>query len=271
MIGKPKDTLVDRSIVVTMQRKKPQDTVERFGQDIRKSLELVRRKLDRWRNDLPERLPEVEPLQTNNDREADNWMPLLTIAEMAGDTWPQRAREAAKALSKDVEDDSVKIQVLQDVKSIFERQKTDKITTSDLLEELKSLEESPWSDWGHGKGLNARHLASLLKPFGIEPKVIRLRGKTPRGYENFDFKNAFEAYIPLDGPKSNATSATSLDLLNLATQQNATRAKHVADISSNKNNDVANVADNSGVSSHKNTFNMKNKIVSKIKSRLNIK
>ncbi|NIR49639.1 DUF3631 domain-containing protein, partial [candidate division KSB1 bacterium] len=115
MIGKPKDTLVDRSIVVMMQRKKPQDRVERFNQDMKKSFEVIKRKLTRWRENLSDRLPEVAPLSTNNDREADNWLPLLTIAEIAGSEWPQRALEAAKALSKDIEDDSVKIQLLLDI------------------------------------------------------------------------------------------------------------------------------------------------------------
>jgi len=202
--------------------------------------------LARWKADLPDRLPEVEPLNTNNDREADNWMPLFTIAEMASGTWPQRAREAAKDLSKDVEDDSVKIQLLQDIKGIFEKLETDRIATSDLLEELKSLEESPWKDWSKGQGLNARHLAKLLKPFNIEPNTIRIGDDTPRGYKYTHFLDAFEAYIPSDDPNLSATSATSLNLLNLETQQNTKETENVADVSSNKNNDVALVADNSG-------------------------
>ncbi|NIR49638.1 DUF3631 domain-containing protein, partial [candidate division KSB1 bacterium] len=76
-------------------------------------------------------------------------------------------------------------------RGVFERQQMDKIATSDLLEELKSLEESPWSDWNHGTGLNARLLANLLKPFNIEPKVIRMGDKTPRGYEFSDFRETF--------------------------------------------------------------------------------
>ncbi len=197
MIGKPKETLIDRSIVINMQRKKPRDTIERLDSNVMQILEKLQRKLARWRDDLEDRLPEVKPFSTNNnDREADNWIPLLVVAEIAAGQWQERARHAAKALSKYVEDDSVKIQLLQDIKSVFEKQAIDKITTSDLLKGLKFFEESPWGDWSHGNGLNARHLAGLLKPFGIEPKVIRIGDKTPRGYEYQDFQDTFEAYLP---------------------------------------------------------------------------
>ena len=38
-------------------------------------------------------------LAYHTDRAADNWRPLLAIADAAGKDWPQRARDACKAMS----------------------------------------------------------------------------------------------------------------------------------------------------------------------------
>ena len=38
-----------------------------------------------------------------NDRPADNWDPLLAIADLAGGDWPARARKAAIELSRDAD------------------------------------------------------------------------------------------------------------------------------------------------------------------------
>jgi hypothetical protein len=41
-----------------------------------------------------------------SDRGADNWRPLLVLAETAGGDWPHKARDAAQALSgADADDD----------------------------------------------------------------------------------------------------------------------------------------------------------------------
>ena len=245
MIGKPKDTLVDRSIVVAMQRKKPQDALERITPDVTRTLRVHQQKLARWSADVGE-LPDVEPLNTTNDREADNWLPLLTVAEMAGGDWVKRARDAAKVLSKDVEDDSVKIQLLQDIRQSFKEAEADKLTTSELLDKMKLFEESPWNDWNSGKGLNARGLAILLKPFGVQSKNIRINDKVLKGYARQDFDTVFDRYIPLGTPNLRATSATTLNPLDLPPLQNTIPGEEVAAGSINKNKHVADVADKIG-------------------------
>ena len=47
------------------------------------------------------------------------------------------------------------------------------MTTEDVLSKLVKLEEAPWADL-RGKPLNARGLAVRLRPYGVEPKVIRI-------------------------------------------------------------------------------------------------
>ena len=49
-----------------------------------------------------------------NDRAADNWRPLLAIADLAGGEWPQLAREAALILSGEAQDGAINVELLKD-------------------------------------------------------------------------------------------------------------------------------------------------------------
>lgn len=63
---------------------------------------------------------------------------------------------------------------------------------------LHKLEERPWSEWGRQeKPITARQVARLLGPFGIKSKTIRIETDTPKGYEQEDFVDAWERYLPL--------------------------------------------------------------------------
>ena len=54
-----------------------------------------------------------------NDRARDNWEPLLAIAEACGGDWPARARDAALRLSGIDEDETLGIQLLEDLQWLF--------------------------------------------------------------------------------------------------------------------------------------------------------
>ncbi len=59
-----------------------------------------------------------------NDREQDIWEPLLTIADVAGGDWPNRARTAALKLSSMVNATSSEgTDILSRIKEIFEQKK----------------------------------------------------------------------------------------------------------------------------------------------------
>ena len=85
-------------------------------------LEPLRRKTHTWAQGNLEVLrdsdPNVPQLQT--DRAADNWRPLLAIADQVGGIWPDRARKAAVLLSgrKD-EDEDAAVLLLADVQRVF--------------------------------------------------------------------------------------------------------------------------------------------------------
>ena len=100
-----------------------------------------------------------------DDRAWEAWEPLIAIAYAVGGSWPELARRAALELStgEEAEDDSIGVQLLADIASVF---KGDVVQSGELCRELNRLEDAPWGGWGRdGQGLNQRSLARELRRF----------------------------------------------------------------------------------------------------------
>jgi hypothetical protein len=206
-IGTLPDTVADRSIPIRLQRKRPGETVARFRRRHAKGeAGAIKTELSDWIMSIADTLKESEPTLPDEltDRQQDGIEPLLAIADEAGADWPSAVRNAAVEIfrSQAAEDQNVGVQLLADIRSIFEGADDDKITSALLLEKLKEIETSPWADWSKGKGLTTNGLARLLKPFGVTPKgTIRVEDRTAKGYLYKSFEDAFGRYLtrnPLD-------------------------------------------------------------------------
>jgi hypothetical protein len=128
------------------------------------------------------------------NRAADNWRPLLAIAEAAGGAWRQRARAAAQAAHlAGASDDALLEVLLADIRDTIDA--SDEMASADLVEALVAIEGRPWAEFGrNGKALTQNQLARLLKPLGIVPQKIG-PGKTRiNGYLRAHFKEAFDRY-----------------------------------------------------------------------------
>jgi hypothetical protein len=226
-IGKLPETIDDRSIRILMKRKAAGETVERFRRrEARERAEPLRKFLSEWAVPFQAELEQARPDLPDelDDRAADGWEPLLAIADLAGDEWPDRAREAARELSSDgeVDDGSIGVRLLADIQSVFE---IDRIPTAELLERLNALDEAPWGDW-YGKPLSSRALAKLLKPYGIRSRTIRLEsGETPKGFLREQFADVWSRYLP-----ESATSATPPQAASHL-ERDVADVAHVADFS----------------------------------------
>jgi hypothetical protein len=99
MIGHLPGTLADRSIAISLKRKRADEPVDSFRYDRTQELDQLARMCARWAADNIERLRAADPAVPANlyNRAADNWRPLLAIADAAGGEWPRRAREIAAA------------------------------------------------------------------------------------------------------------------------------------------------------------------------------
>ena len=90
MIGRLPDTLNDRSIIVSLRRRKSSERVDPFRRDRATHVTDLARKIARWAQDHQAELAVSDPDTAELvNRAADNWRPLIAIAETAGGVWPK--------------------------------------------------------------------------------------------------------------------------------------------------------------------------------------
>ncbi|MCX7626428.1 MAG: DUF3631 domain-containing protein [Candidatus Sumerlaeaceae bacterium] len=205
-IGKQADTIVDRSIVIEMRRatKEEKKAIKKFRCVLATTeLRELAQKLARFSKDCGNRFREllldgVEELGLANDRAEDNWETLLMIARLFGTSCYQRARRAALEFvrTETKEDDSLRVELLRDIKAYFDESGKEVAPTNDLLNFLNGQEDRPWSEYSRGKELTAHGLARLLRYFDIRPATKRVGECTFKGYERKDFEDAWVRYVP---------------------------------------------------------------------------
>jgi putative DNA primase/helicase len=200
LIGKLPATLADRSVPVDLRRRRPDEAIESFRFDRTEHLDQLARKSARWATDNANRIRGADPDIPDGvfNRAADNWRPMLAIADAAGCEWPARARRiiqrAGAAAGGD--EQSVRVNLLADIRAIFTERGADRLPSAELVEALVAIEGRPWPEWKAGKPISANGLARLLAPFGIKPDTIRMGDRTPKGYQLAHFEDAFIRYLP---------------------------------------------------------------------------
>ena len=196
-IGRLPDTIIDRSILIEMRRRGRGEHVERFRFDRVEPFRDLARRCARWTVDHGDHL-DLDPAMPEplHDRARDNWRVLLSIADRAGGDWPQRARNAALALSAlGTDDESIRVTLLGDIRAIFDAHGLDRIATAELLAELHGMDHRSWGDWSHGKSMTPHALGRQLRAFKISSRQWRDGSIRERGYERADFADAWERYL----------------------------------------------------------------------------
>jgi len=200
LIGKLPATLADRSVPIELRRRKPDEPIKSFRFDRTEHFDQLARKAARWARDNADRVRGADPDLPAGvfNRAADNWRPLLAIADAAGGEWPARVRRAVQCsgASTSGDDQSVRVLLLSDIRAIFAERKLDKLSSADLVLALNAIEGRPWAEWHRGKGLGTNGLARQLAAFAIAPGTIRIGTGTPKGYQLAQFDDAFARYLP---------------------------------------------------------------------------
>jgi hypothetical protein len=180
------------------------EAIEPFRSDRTERLDQLARKSARWALDYAEHIRSSDPLLPAGvvNRAADNWRPLVTIADAAGGEWPMLAREAVQRATETTDDESIRVLLLSDVRTIFAQRKVDRLPSVEMINALIAIEERPWAEWKRGKPMSPNSLARQLAPFGIAPETIRVGDKTPKGYLLAHFQDAFTRYLPGEGAQS---------------------------------------------------------------------
>jgi hypothetical protein len=197
-------TLYDRSIVIRMSRATTEEStrLDRFRGAHTLSGDPGR-KLTRWAAENREALREADPdMGPLYNRVADNWRPLYAVADVIGGPWPDVARHAALASLGDRDEDTLGVELLRDIRDIFEERRLlkmpdpDKMHTAKLVEKLIQLESRPWQDcMPGGRALTDRRLAKTLAEFMVKPNDVRISKIVKKGYRAAQFDDAFARYV----------------------------------------------------------------------------
>jgi putative DNA primase/helicase len=255
LIGQLPGTLADRSVTIDLKRRLPSETIEPFRLDRTEHLDVLARKVVRWTQDNAEAVRAADPVMPEGiiNREADNWRPLLAIAEVAGGEWPERARKAALQGREVDEADkrSVLELLLSDTRDIFRATDgLDKIASETLTNRLAALDGRPWPEFSRGKPLTQNKLARLYKPLGIAPQQIRFTADDSRkGYYFHQFEEAFDRYLPPEGGSEPKQRNKYDEMGTSDTFQTETATDDVSDAKSEKSNNDGqsfNVSDEKG-------------------------
>jgi putative DNA primase/helicase len=210
-IGRLAETIEDRAIIIEMVRRRKDEPCERLRHGTR--FDNIPRKALRFVNDHAEVIQSGNPPLPDalNDRAADNWTPLLILADLAGGDWPAKARQAALALSggKDGEAIGLKGQLLADIRDVFAAEGVNKLASKDMVERLAEIEGRPWAEYGkQRRPISANQLANLLRGFCVSSRTIRTGDGTAKGYDVDDFSDAFSRYLPGNElPKGNKVTS----------------------------------------------------------------
>jgi hypothetical protein len=184
-IGSLPATLRDRSVLIPLVPAEEGQIAARFDPlriDIEKTLA---RKLARWARDNFDALAACDPPLPPGafNRLADNWRPLLAVAQIAGGDWPARALDAfAKLTAKPrTYPDEPGLTLLDDIRQIFAELGSDRITSQELVELVCSRADRPYAQ-PSSINYDASKLARRLAPFGIRSRAVRIGERSYRGY-----------------------------------------------------------------------------------------
>ena len=199
---KLQDTTLSRSFIIDMQRKRPDEHVDRYRlRDQAEPSAEFRARLEQWGDAAKAALSESRPDLPDElgDRQQDILEPLAAIADMAEGDWPERVRTSAVELheiaaGRTVDEGTLSERLLADLRTVFGED--DKLATSTLLERLWKVEDAPWFEMPHtGKALDARGLARLLKPWGVRSRNV-WTGTTLKGYQVKDLHDVWVRHLP---------------------------------------------------------------------------
>jgi hypothetical protein len=193
-IGALEDTIMDRSIIIHLRRKRPDENVQRLPIDLSEEWQSWRSKALRWFIDNAAALNDsnqIEPPHRGNDRAIDNWIPLFTLAKAIDATWYTRCEDAYAVLVNEVEME-LPTRLLSDIRNHLVKATNTRISSTNIFQSLMADETAPWADMR----LTQAKVASMLTPYNIKPRYMRIEGKILRGYESTQFEDAFERYLP---------------------------------------------------------------------------
>ena len=207
-MGQLPGEIADRSISIVLEPSTAKSKVRRF--DLCRATEEandLRARLHSWSESAIASLKKQPSFTWDkfppglSPRQQDIIEPMLHIADLLGEGWPEIIREALAAIFQDASDFDLKesLQMLADVRDCFAHHGyAERLSTSDLLTWMHTRDARPWDLDGR---ITARRLAQLLSPFDILPRVQRIaKKKLARGYQLQDFIEPWQKHLNFEVP-----------------------------------------------------------------------
>ena len=207
--------LMDRAIAINMRRSS-QET-ERLD-DGNPGFAASRADILKWAATcVLARDPKMPPVLRG--RAADNWRPLIAVADSLG--YGEASRAAAAKLCGERLDEDPGIVLLHDIRRVFRLLDKDRIASALLVEKLLEVDDGGWAEWRGPtddrapRKLTQSELAGLLRPFHIRSRTIwsgkrRAGDKSQRGYLRSQFDEAWRRYGPADDTPTQASKIKCL-------------------------------------------------------------
>jgi hypothetical protein len=202
-IGKLPETIIDRSISILIHRRLKTQPCQKYRRRDRDSAKPLHDALEKWSSDseLQKQLREAQPQMPEclSDRAEDIWEPLLAIADSIGGDVPRLAREAARVLCGNTDDElgygATQLAAIK--KAVGDK---DRISSVDLINGLWEAEALP-SKFMDGDEPNHKKVGRWLSKFvqsfgGKAAKVLKIDGQNARGYDMTEVKPLFDRYCP---------------------------------------------------------------------------
>lgn len=197
-IGKLHPTMIDRAISFKLSRKLKSEKKTKLRNLPSDVTDTAKAKLSRWADDNMQAVKNalVEMPPNIDDRAEDKWEILFKVACVIGGDWLQKCNKACLDIEGlDNDTPSVKVQLLTDIKAVFELSKMDRLATGDLIGYLIADDEMMWQSYNRGKHITPKQIAKHLGEFGIKSKPLRIDGEVSKGYDKKDFLTTFLKYL----------------------------------------------------------------------------
>jgi len=198
--------LMSRSIVIHMARHDGSRRLRRFDLEDTRDLDLAYQHIRAWARDVVLN-PDPEMPAELRGRTADNWRPLISIADACSEAWGRLAREAAVTFAKSYRDEDIVVILLGDIREVFSAHRADRLSSKALVDALNAMEDAGWAEWRGLQGdqqprkLTQGALAALLRLLHppIRPRSIWSSPRQPgdssvKGYHRSDFERAWREY-----------------------------------------------------------------------------
>jgi putative DNA primase/helicase len=213
------ETIEDRSVFIDMTRKPRGVELEELCDADPEVFTVLRRKTKRWADDNRASLRTMHLQRPKSlvDRSWNKWRSLLSIAHVAGGQWYQMALKAAVDMTTEHDSElNTGAEALSHIRTFFRKGDCEHDESKGafglsrkILEHLNSDVEASWADWKHvdengntKKGMTAKQLGQILKPFKIKSDRPTIAGCRYHGYWLKDFREAFDSYLDPEEPNT---------------------------------------------------------------------